>query len=356
MGYPALPAGARSSTESRWHVLVVGAGPAGCAAASSLATRGLSVLVAERGSTGRDKVCGDALGAFSVEALGRLGISAATLHLLGGRRFNEVVIRRRGAAGSQSLVADGWVVPRAVLDQELRDRVAPFVRIEYELEVREVRFDGCGFTATCSKRGETLTLHAEAVVLACGAYNRLARQYGVDGSPRLGASLTSYFAGQQLAVPVFELGGFRFRGYGWAFPFGSSELNVGVCCLEEHGKSGLRSAFEGFLHEAVTAAGAEKTRGGTAPLWSGLGTFWHYDRGLIACGDVAGLADPVTGEGIRAALESGHRAGLAVGTFLDQARRVDALTEYTLWVHKTYSFRYAANPKRAWFGAACRPT
>ncbi|HEU5249438.1 MAG TPA: FAD-dependent oxidoreductase, partial [Thermoanaerobaculia bacterium] len=76
--------------------VVVGAGPAGCAAAVTLATRGRSVLLLEKDLFPRHKVCGEFLSADALPALERLGVreavesasdermSRGTLHPVGG--------------------------------------------------------------------------------------------------------------------------------------------------------------------------------------------------------------------------------------------------------------------------------
>ncbi len=58
-------------------VAVVGAGPAGATAAFHLARGGLDVMLIDRASFPRDKVCGDLLGADALEELAQLGVDPA---------------------------------------------------------------------------------------------------------------------------------------------------------------------------------------------------------------------------------------------------------------------------------------
>src|SRR6185436_2355306 len=70
------PTGQRiGSVPDRFDVAVVGAGPAGSAAAYHLASAGLSVVMLERKRFPRDKVCGDVLTPRALRALERLGLS-----------------------------------------------------------------------------------------------------------------------------------------------------------------------------------------------------------------------------------------------------------------------------------------
>ena len=77
-------------------------------------------------------------------------------------------------------------------------------------------------------------------------------------------------------------------------------------------------------------SGVVPTRGGVLPLWSGKGTAWSHKAGVVSCGDAAGLVDPISGEGLTAALVSGKRAGEAVASFL--SGNFGALDGYSRWV------------------------
>ncbi|HEX9529322.1 MAG TPA: FAD-dependent oxidoreductase, partial [Streptosporangiaceae bacterium] len=69
----ALSSGKALSSDTA-DVIVVGAGPAGSAAAYHLATAGLDVLLLEKTSFPREKVCGDGLTPRAVKALTAMGI------------------------------------------------------------------------------------------------------------------------------------------------------------------------------------------------------------------------------------------------------------------------------------------
>src|SRR5262245_65235966 len=105
-------------------VTVVGGGPAGCSAAIALASHGIEVVVVDRGQRNRDKACGDALISDAVMELDRLGLDASGLAALGGRQFDHVELVRYGSPTLRRAQPHpgGWTVPRARLDQALRDR------------------------------------------------------------------------------------------------------------------------------------------------------------------------------------------------------------------------------------------
>jgi len=79
----------------RRDVAVIGAGPAGAAAAIRAARGGARVTVFEKGSPGRDKVCGDGLTPRAVAALDELGITLDGAHRIDGlRKVGELVVSR----------------------------------------------------------------------------------------------------------------------------------------------------------------------------------------------------------------------------------------------------------------------
>ena len=108
-------------------VIVVGAGPAGSAAAHYLATAGYDVFLIDRCRFPRDKVCGDFVSPIAQNELARLGvtrtlefksanrISKASVYLDGNKLICRVVPKVQG------LPRYGRVVPRLVLDKLLLD-------------------------------------------------------------------------------------------------------------------------------------------------------------------------------------------------------------------------------------------
>ena len=75
---------------------------------------------------------------------------------------------------------------------------------------------------------------------------------------------------------------------------------------------------------------------------------------MVSCGDAAGLVDPISGEGLTAALVSGKRAGAAVASFL--SGEPGALDDYSRWVRDWAQARYAPSLENrvlaAWVGLA----
>src|SRR5262245_5523117 len=112
-------------------VAVVGAGPAGCAAGGTLSRAGTDGSRVERGQPGKDKPCGDAVLPAAIQALQRCGIDADDLAAAGGLPFQRIDLWSQDARfwGLQLGLSGGWVLPRAALDQLLRDSAERHARI-----------------------------------------------------------------------------------------------------------------------------------------------------------------------------------------------------------------------------------
>src|SRR5262249_39568383 len=83
----------RMSVGDRYDVVVIGAGPAGCASAIAARRRGLSVCVVDKATFPRDKTCGDGLTTNALRLLEQLGLSRAALEGEAGyERVADVVL------------------------------------------------------------------------------------------------------------------------------------------------------------------------------------------------------------------------------------------------------------------------
>ena len=301
-------------------VIVVGAGPAGSSCARRVADLGLSVTVLEKSTFPRSKPCGG-------------GLTERALRLLNGeqtpverQRFDTVEI---AFDRHLSLLASGREVfiattTRAEFDALLaREAEAAGARIEFGRAVTGLEHDGEGVRVRVGS--ESLT--ARHVVVADGARGAGRHMLGLTPLLMGGGIYVRAFPGSD-GLPellggrvLFDLTAAK-RGYGWVFPKGD-HVNVGVfsqCELSAR----LRRDLDAFV--ALRGLGGWRREGPFAfPIPVGrpadaLGT----ERVLFA-GDAAGLVNPVTGEGISAAILSGRLAAEAVSESLDTGRAVSAL-------------------------------
>ncbi len=328
-------------------VIVVGGGPGGAATAYYLAQSGLDVLVLEKSSYPREKVCGDGLTPRSVKALLQMGIDTREeagwirnkgLRVLGGGMKLELPWPELASYPDYGLVR-----PRADLDELLvRQAQKAGARLQELTTVTGPVLDGAGrVTGVEAKVGPEKvqqTYRAPLVVAADGVSGRLALGLGVrkrDDRP-MGVAVRRYYTSPRHDDDYLEswielwdrTEGSREQllpGYGWIFGVGDGTSNVGLGILNSSGAfknvdyrkllsswlDGLPGEW-GFTEDNATGP----VRGGGLPM--GFNRKPHYTRGMLLVGDAGGTVNPFNGEGIAYAMESAEMAADAVLTALSR--------------------------------------
>ena len=304
------------SDRTSWDLVVVGAGPAGSAAAiGALRTcPDLRVLLLDRSEFPRDKPCGDGIAPHVLDLLEEYGVSGLVddrvpVHDLRLERGTTSVCRR--------MRRPAWVVPRAVFDARLRDAALEAGAVAGRAHVRSVTVG----SSAVEVRGSSASFVAPVVVGADGAHSVVGPASGgarrttqVRRRARTAFALRGYAptppsrAGEQVIV----FGDTRQPSYAWSFDRGDGLANVGYGELI-HGRQPLptrRLLLEQLdrLLPGATVDGVE-WRGHHLPLspWR-----WRPRTGrVLLAGDAAGLINPLTGEGIYYAVLTGLLAGTA---------------------------------------------
>jgi menaquinone-9 beta-reductase len=336
-------------------VVVIGAGPAGCAAALSLLQKGILPLLIEKGAPGKDKACGDAWSPEAVEELRSFEISERELRS-NFRAFSRIdgYFAERKVWSVDYGRSEGFVARRAIVDQWLRKRVSDAGgQIWHRARATALRAPGGRLELTIEQGEDLHTLAPSAVILASGSGCRIARAAGLDGQPSLGTAISTCLRTDgNLSAPAFLFGD-PSPGYVWIFPSGTSSSNVGVCALSRSATPALRPQLKTLLAR-LGAQGSASPRGAIEAMWSGKGSNWGHEAGVVSCGDAAGLVDPTCGEGLTGALVSGKHAGAAIASYL--AGNPRALFEYSRWVRHWGQSRYASSRENhilaGWVGLA----
>ncbi len=303
-------------------VLVVGAGPAGIATAITAKDRGLDVVVVDGATFPRDKTCGDGLTAGALRFIERLGLPRAALDPCSYEAVDEaILLSPSGRRVSLPMPTDGehaGVVPRFVLDAKLVEHArARGVDLTEDCTVESVVPIAHGVRVTTTTGPEYA---ARYVVAADGHFSTVRRAWQPSAGPALGEwhAARQYFSGvsdRRLWV-AFEQD--LLPGYFWVFPLPGGRANVGFGVLRD-GRKGheLKALWADLLQRPVLrdilgpdAVAEDRVRAWPIPT--------RYDPESLAdgrvlfVGDAAAVVDPMTGEGIAQAIETGMLAASAI--------------------------------------------
>lgn len=319
-------------------VAVVGAGPAGAAAAIALARAGRDVTLVDKAVFPRDKICGDGLTAGALRLLEGLGVDPGAVP--SWQRVDDVVVR--GPSGHEVTFplprgtgTYAAVARRVDLDAALVTRArAVGVKV----------LDGHSCTAVDQRTDDVALavegigeITAEFVVAADGMWSPVRkhlglatpgyrgewhafRQYFEDVGPRAASELVIWFEPDLLP------------GYAWSFPLPGGRANVGFG-IQRGGKVARVQQMAAIWPALLERPHIREVLGDAARPESPHRA-WpipaRVDRAVLASGrtlfggDAAATTDPLTGEGIGQALLTGVLAAEAI---VDHAPSAPAVTD-----------------------------
>jgi flavin-dependent dehydrogenase len=292
-------------------ILIIGAGPAGLAAAIALADGGHHVTVVERRSTDApSKPCGDGLTPKAMGVLARLGLDAAVRR----RAHAPLGVAWRSPGGElRAFVPPArgrtLVLPRRVLAALLRERaLAAGARLEHGATVRSLLTESSGRVVGALVDGRPC--RAAMVIVASGAVARFAPR---DRRPLWWGAQAELATSRPHDWMRFDFIAPLLPGYAWLFPSVDGLVNVGFGTLAPAtGRRplgrGAEDAARAHLGRLVPEARAARFRAAPIACFPRPPT----RPGALFVGDAAGLANVFTGEGIYHALLSGVLAAAAI--------------------------------------------
>jgi geranylgeranyl reductase family protein len=363
-----------TADERQADVIVVGAGPAGSTAAYHLAQAGVDVLLLEKTAFPREKVCGDGLTPRAVKQLITLGLDLDApgwirnhgLRIVGGGHhlelawpdlasypnyglvrtrldFDEILARHAEKAGAR--LQERTAVTGPVLAED--GRVVGVTAKPVDDRGRRV--------------GAEVSYRAPVVVAADGVSARLALALGLqkrDDRP-LGVAVRTYYTSPRHDDDWMESwlelwdgtpgASNLLPGYGWMFGVGDGTVNVGLGILntsKAFQKVDYKDLLRRWLEHTPEEWGFREQnmvgKIGGAALPMGFNRKPHYTRGVLLVGDSGGMVNPMNGEGIAYAMESGEMAAQTVIQALGRpaAERERALHAYPAALDSTYGGYY----------------
>ena len=297
-----------------YQAAVIGSGPAGSAAAYTLAKRGISTCVIDKKTFPREKLCGSMVSGRSEKALRQIFGVGATHEIFTICEDISFYAGDKHLADQNGYIRN-YMTMRLDFDHYLHDLAVeagatPIVGSG----LKDIDQDANQITLA---NGETLTFDfligadgvssSVAKVLYGRAFDPETIGFGLEVEvPRSEATHLSESVSLDLTAAKW--------GYGWVFPK-KNTFTIGVGGVHSR-NTDMREKMDAYMAQQGLNPADYKYKGQYIP-WGEFRKTPGVGR-IMLCGDAAGIVDPISGEGIAYAMLSGHAAANSIATAIEK--------------------------------------
>jgi geranylgeranyl reductase family protein len=324
-------------------VVIVGAGPAGTAAAAHLGQLGVKdVVLVDKLDFPRDKTCGSGLSPKGIATLRELGVwGAVEPHAYRIKGIRLVTPGGHESYQSAGDAVEAVICQRRILDELILRRAESLgVRFLPHFVADRLLEEGGRVTGVVAKDGRTV--NARVTLVAGGTHCRLgpARQ-----RQRLIKAIMGWWEGAPFRAGHVEM---IFDPdlapyYGWLFPENDEKVNIGITYEDTDNERNAREVFQRFLdkHYGVRLQAAKQIG-----AWKGHPIAYSYrirkltSKGCMLIGEAGLLTHPATGEGIYQGMKSGVIAAEALRSLFAGESEAAAFASYERRVRAAFQLSF----------------
>ncbi len=355
------------STEMKpiYDVAIIGAGPAGTACALAMKNSGLDVLLIDKSSFPRDKICGDAIPGPAFKLLNQMDPSWGNAM----REFSDTahVQYSKGYSPNGETFTVGWETfsynsKRVNFDHFLFELVQKDTQADIVLNKQLKKIEQHDSFVDCQFQDGTF-VQAKIVIGCDGGRSLVGRtlaNYDIKKEEPFVAMRAYYQNVRDVQTDTNEFHFFKeiMPGYFWIFPVDDNWVNVGFGLLAkttDKAAPNMKRTLDHIINEHPSIAPRFKEANLKDPIKGCALPISTQERTIsgerfMLCGDAASLINPIGGHGIDTAMWSGYYAAQQVlQCFQKDNFSAEFMKSYDQRIHEKFKKGFNKNYKRVQF-------
>ena len=348
--------------KSNYDVAIIGAGPAGTTCALALKEGGLDVILIDKDSFPRDKICGDAIPGPAFKLMDKM--NPAWGKAMRSFTNKSTVHFSKGFSPNGKTFTVGWETfsynsKREQFDHFLFDLVQNETDIDIEQNKRLRKVSETEHSITCEFHDDT-AVNAKIVIGCDGGRSMVSRSlasYDLKKEAPFIAMRAYYenVEGMKSDVNEFHFFNDVMPGYFWIFPLDNNWVNVGFGLLSkttDKASPNMKQTLEHIIATYPSIAPRFKDAVLRDPIKGCALPISTHERSLsgkrfMLCGDAAALINPIGGHGIDTAMWSGYyAAGQVIQCFEEDDFSADFIKDYDALIHRKFKKGFNKNYRR----------